>query len=228
MAEGSGPMAWLMRRMHAPVYASRLRELVRQIVPHLGADDRVLDVGCGSGALGQAIMQAPDLPAGVRVEGLERVRRGNELIPVTGYDGGAIPFADRSFDVVILADVLHHEREPHRLLAECARVARRLLIVKDHQINGPFARQRISLIDWAANAPFGVPCLYQYNTPAQWPEWFGRHGLAIVAELPSMHLYPAPYNLLFGRRLQYMAILSVSSRAPAVAPSEAAAAAESQ
>ena len=34
------------------------------------------------------------------------MRRGNELIPVEGYDGVVIPYAADSFDVVILADVL--------------------------------------------------------------------------------------------------------------------------
>lgn len=195
--------------MHAPVYESRLRELVRQIVPQLRAGDHVLDVGCGSGALGQAILQAPARPAGLRVEGLERARRGNELISVTEYDGATIPLSDASVDVVILADVLHHEVDPHRLLGECARICRRLLVVKDHQLAGPLAQQRIALIDWAANAPFGVPCLYRYNTRGQWHEWFQKHGLAIERELASMHLYPPPYNLLFGRRLQYMAFLKV-------------------
>ncbi len=38
-------MKTLMRRLHAPIYEARVRELVRQITPHLRAGDRVLDVG---------------------------------------------------------------------------------------------------------------------------------------------------------------------------------------
>ena len=131
--------------MHGPVYASRLAELVRRITPHLRENDRVLDVGCGFGALGRAIMDSPPCPKDVDVRGLERVKRGGEAIQVDAYDGVTIPHPDRCFDVVILADVLHHEDDPHRLIAECARISRRLLIIKDHKVEGPLAQQRISL-----------------------------------------------------------------------------------
>jgi SAM-dependent methyltransferase len=198
-----------MKRLHGPVYASRLAELVRRITPHLREGDKVLDVGCGYGTLGRAIMDSPQCPKGVDVRGLERVKRGGEAIPVDAYDGVTIPHAGRSFDVVMLADVLHHEPDPHRLIAECARVSRRLLIIKDHQVKGPLAQQRISLMDWAANAPYGVPCLYRYNTPAEWDRWKNQHALQAEEELRAMRLYPLPYSLFFTPRLQYMGVFRV-------------------
>lgn len=198
----------LMSRMHAPVYAARLRELVRSIVPHLEAGDRLLDVGCGNGTLAKALLDAENAPDGLVCEGLERFPRGGEPIPVTGYDGGRFPFDDDAFDVVTIADVLHHEEDPDALLRECGRVARRLVIVKDHQIKGILAQQRISLIDWAANAPYGVKCLYRYNTPEGWREIHDRLGFGVVEERSSINLYPPVVNRLFGRSLQYMGVLS--------------------
>ncbi|MCH6551002.1 MAG: methyltransferase domain-containing protein, partial [Planctomycetes bacterium] len=183
-----------MRGLHGPFYRSRLRELVRQIVGHLERGDRVLDVGCGSGALGRAIMDDPAAPGDVEVVGLERARRGGSLIEVETYDGGRMPYADSVFDVVILADVLHHEEEPHRLIAESSRVGRRVLIIKDHKIDGPLARWRIALLDWAANAPYGVPCLYRCNTRRQWADLHRRHGLEVALEVSSMTLYPPVVN----------------------------------
>lgn len=203
----------IMRAMHRPIYQRRLRVLVQHIVSHLHADDHVLDVGCGFGELGRAILDHPECPDRVHLRGLERVRRGDELIDVTAYDDQAdtrcMPFEDNSHDVVIVADVLHHEPDPSRLLAECVRVSRRLVIIKDHQVKGPLAQQRISLIDWAANAPYGVPCLYRYNTPTQWADVPATFGLEPVEVLSSMRLYPPLVNLLFGGSLQYMAVMKV-------------------
>ena len=42
-------------------------ELVRAIVPHLRSGDRVLDVGCGFGAVGRAILDDPACPEGVEL-----------------------------------------------------------------------------------------------------------------------------------------------------------------
>jgi ubiquinone/menaquinone biosynthesis C-methylase UbiE len=119
-----------------------------------------------------------------------------------------MPLQDAAVDVVLLADVIHHEADPLRLLSEAKRVARRLVIVKDHRLGAPFAQQRISLLDWAANSPYGVPCLYRYNTLAQWTEWYRKLGLRVEKEITSMKLYPPAYNWFFGNRLQYFAVLT--------------------
>ncbi len=199
----------LMAALHTPVYASRLRELVRCITPHLGEGDCVLDVGCGSGALGKAILDSPLCPPDVSLEGIERVKRGGEPIKVLAYDGKTIPHPNNTYDVVILSDVLHHEPNPERLLGECIRVSRRLVLLKDVQLKGPLAWLRVSFLDWAANDPYGVPCLYRYNTPKQWVDLRRRHKLNLVEERSSMQLYPPVVNLLFGRSLQYLAVLQV-------------------
>lgn len=206
------PLRAIMKAAHGPIYNARRRELVRLILPHLRPGDRVLDVGCGVGTLGHALTTDPAAPAGLIVTGIERVARGGEPIPVREYDGRHIPDPDGAHDVVIVADVLHHDPEPDLLLRECIRVCRRLLIIKDHQVKGPLAQQRISLIDWAANAPHGVPCLYTYNTPAQWAAFPDRFGLRTVEARPTINLYPPIVNLLFGRSLQFLGVYQTPDR----------------
>lgn len=203
------PLHHIMTAMHKPVYAARLRELVRLILPHLRAGDRALDVGCGNGTLAAALLDARRGPDDLIVEGLERFKRGGEPIAVHAYDGATMPFDDASYDAVILADVLHHEENPDRLLRECLRVSRRIVIIKDHQVKGPLAHTRISLIDWAANAPYGVKCLYRYHTPSEWRALPARFGAAIEKEYPSIQLYPLGWNAAFGNALQYMAVWRV-------------------
>lgn len=197
-----------MRRLHAPVYAARLKALTAAVLPHLKEGDRVLDVGCGNGTLGRALMDHPAAPKGLVVEGLERFKRGGEPITVHAYDGVAMPLPDASFDAVIVADVLHHEEDELRLLRECARVSRRLVIIKDHVVQGALAQQRISLIDWAANAPYGVKCLYRYHTPQEWRAIPPALAMTPREERLHMDLYPFGFNALFGRGLQYFAVLA--------------------
>ncbi len=110
---------------------------------------------------------------------------------------------------MIIADVLHHENNPDALLRECVRVSRRQVIIKDHQLSGPLAKARVSLIDWAANAPYGVVCLYRYHTPREWDSILRELGLTPVALFRSINLYPPGFNFLFGRRLQYLAVCDV-------------------
>ena len=200
-----------MKCLHSYVYETRIQKLTKQIILYLQEGDRVLDVGCGQGVLGERIAKHSSCPPHVEVIGLEKTKREGNLIAVTIYDGDKIPYPNKSFDIVILADVLHHETDPHRLIDECNRVAKRLLIIKDHKIDGIFAQQRISLLDWLANAPHGVPCLYRYNTLGEWRDFYKRHRLTVKDELCSMALYPPILNFFFGGRLQYFAVLREAS-----------------
>jgi hypothetical protein len=63
------------------------------------------------------------------------------------------------------------------------------------------------LMDWAANAPHGVKCLYDYPTAAGWRQRFADAGLTVVEERTAMPLYPAPYRFVFTKGLQYLAVL---------------------
>lgn len=201
-----------MRQLHAPVYESRLSGLVAEIASHLRAGDRVLDVGCGGGALGRALM---DAVPGVVVEGLERAPRPDAEISVTGYDGGVFPFDDAAYDVVIIADVIHHDPEPLVPLAECMRVAGRAVVVKDHKTDGAAVTLpwlRICVMDWLANVMYGVPCEFDYPTRDGWRSRFAKVGGRVVLERDALQLYPRPYRWLFTPRLQYLAVVEPVGR----------------
>ena len=94
------------------------RQLVEQ---RAGAGVRLLDIGCGHGdALG------PAYRASARAVGLDpdlRALRRNEALGLkVGGDGGRLPFANASFDVITLTWVLEHVRDPGPFLAELWRV----------------------------------------------------------------------------------------------------------
>jgi ubiquinone/menaquinone biosynthesis C-methylase UbiE len=195
------PFSLIGRLHHKYAYEPRIEALVTLFAQMLIPTDRVLDVGCGNGILGS--MLAKRIP-GLHAEGIETHPRGGEQIIVHRYDGKKLPFEDNTFDVVIFADVLHHIRIPVEILMESARVAKRSVIVKDHVRRGWFSYLRICLLDWVANPPHGVPCLYTYWTDAEWQQIFERAGLRVKAKISSIKLYSWTLDLIFGGNLHFV------------------------
>lgn len=164
----------------------------------------LVDVGCGDGSVASALGEArPDL----RIRGFEVQVRRDCRIPVRPFDGCTIPLPDNGADFVLLVDVLHHTEDPAILLAEARRVARRAILLKDHDARGLLARPTLRLMDWVGNAHHGVALPYNYLTPAQWSALFERLTLRVAARRTDLPLYPFPASRVFGRRLHFIARL---------------------
>jgi ubiquinone/menaquinone biosynthesis C-methylase UbiE len=186
------------------VHGRRVQALAAAIAPLLERGWRVLDVGCGDGALGALL--AERVP-GLLVEGVEVQVRARCAIPVAPFDGRRLPFADRSADAVLLVDVLHHVEAPLELLREAARVAAKAVIVKDHRTARPMAVPLLRLMDWIGNRAHGVPLPGTYWPEAQWRDAWRELGLVPDHEQVRLGLYPWPAGLLFEDGLHFLARL---------------------
>jgi len=97
----------------------------------------LLDIGSGRGAFLWPLLDAfPALPVTMldlldyRVADIQAVQAGGiERLSASQMDVTALGFADRSFDVVTMLEVLEHIPAAEKALAEVCRVARRCLIV---------------------------------------------------------------------------------------------------
>ncbi|MBC7920079.1 MAG: class I SAM-dependent methyltransferase [Ferruginibacter sp.] len=90
---------------------------------------KVLEVGAGDGSLLQLLGQhlADELYAlEISDSALQRIRdrRIPQLREAQRFDGYTIPYADQSFDLVVLSHVLEHVEFERKLLRELRRVAR--------------------------------------------------------------------------------------------------------
>jgi len=102
----------------------KVMELIAELVPQ---GSRVLDLGCGNGALLAHLRDTRQCNGyGIEIDDanvLACTQRGVNVIQLNLEDGLAI-FEDQSFDVVLQLDTMQHLRHTERLLRETARVGR--------------------------------------------------------------------------------------------------------
>lgn len=193
---------WLTRLHGRHVHSRRIRVLARHAAALVPNGSTVLDVGCGDGELGHALSQLrPDL----RISGLDVLVRPQTAIPVRPFDGLSIPAGDRSVDVVLLMDVLHHCTDAMGLMHDCARVARHSIIIKDHLSAGALDHLQLRLMDYVGNAGHGVSLPYDYWSEARWAKTFAALDWQVDHWQQTLHLYPPPADWLFGRKLHFLA-----------------------
>jgi ubiquinone/menaquinone biosynthesis C-methylase UbiE len=196
----------IIKIIHEPIYKYRLEVLSGMIIPFLNEGDKVLDIGCGSGRLGEMIMKSNKCPKNLKYTGIEKFPRGGEPIEVIEYDWNKLPMKADSFDIVILADVLHHDKNPLQLLREAERVSKKKVLIKDHKKDKASDQLRISFLDLAANKPHGIKCFYKYNTLIEWHSMIAEAKLTIEKEQLMINLYPWLFDMIFGKNLQYFCV----------------------
>jgi methionine biosynthesis protein MetW len=137
------------------------QRLIAQLVP---PGSRVLDLGCGDGALLDLLQRERGCSGyGVEIADgnvLKCVRRGVDVIQLN-LDEGLALFQDASFDVVLQIDTLQHLRNAEVMLRETARVGRIGIVAFPNFAHWP---NRISIVRGRMPVTRRLP--YQwYDTP---------------------------------------------------------------
>jgi methionine biosynthesis protein MetW len=181
-----------------------MMEAIARLVP---AGARVLDLGCGDGAL-LAYLQARRGCSGYGIEiddanVLACVRKGVNVIQLN-LDEGLASFDDASFDVVLQIDTLQHLRNAEVMLRETARVGRIGIVAFPNFGHWP---NRLSVLGGRMPVTRRLP--YQwYDTPnirvgtyADFAVLAGRNGLKIQDS----------FGLEDGRTIRWMPNLMAST-----------------
>ena len=164
---------------------------------------KVLDIGCGDGAVASHLMQSNP---NIEITGIDTLVRPDTAIPVSEFDGQAIPFESESFDYCLFVDVLHHASDPYILLKEAVRVAKQGVVIKDHTIKGLLAKQTLKFMDDTHNRRYGVSLPYNYWSPEKWDMAFQKLGLKVVRYETRLELYPFWADWIFGRNLHFIGL----------------------
>ena len=107
------------------------RTLIRRLLPS-DSGPRILDAGCGDGAMCKALAEWTD----ARVIGMDlaqkRLSNGQVQAARAAFAQGSLyemPFADGKFSTVVCSDVLEHLDHPDRAMKELVRVSSRYVLV---------------------------------------------------------------------------------------------------
>ena len=138
-----------------------IQHAIAQLVPQ-GA--RVLDLGCGDGALLAHLRDTRGCSGyGVEIDDAKvqaSLQRGIDVLQLNLEDGLAM-FADNSFDVVLQIDTLQHLRNAETMLRETARVGRQAVVAFPNFAHWP---NRLSVM--LGRMPVTKRLPYQwYDTP---------------------------------------------------------------
>ena len=187
----------------------RVQVLARHLADAIPREVSVLDVGAGDGSLAAAISaRRPDLT----FRGIDVLVRPVTAIPVEQFDGAHIPVADGGVDVVMMVDVLHHTDDPLVMLREAARVARRAVVIKDHDSSGFLANATLRFMDDVGNRRHGVRLPYNYWPRTRWLDAFRSLGIRVTFWRDHLGLYPWPASMAFDRCLHFVVCAEPTKR----------------
>jgi len=139
-------------------------QTMRALADLVPVGSRVLDLGCGDGALLELLQKERRCTGyGVELDDgnvLACARRGVQVLQLN-LDQGLTLFGDQSFDVVLQIDTLQHLRNAETMLRETARVGRMGIVAFPNFAHWP---NRLSVLTGRMPVTRRLP--YQwYNTP---------------------------------------------------------------
>jgi SAM-dependent methyltransferase len=142
----------------------------------------LLDLGAGEGFVGAAATRG----SGSEVALADVVDLNRTALPLTLYDGHRLPFADGSFDAVLLVFVLHHCETPDDVLREARRVTRGRVAVLESVVEDGWDRAWLTFADTAANRIRSGGRMPEerldFDTVEGWWGRFEAAGFKVVAE----------------------------------------------
>ena len=164
-------------------YRQRVWELIRGLLAENAPYSAALDFGAGDGLFSYLLRR--DSMAS-EVQAIDVKPRRKVHIPVALYDGQELPFPDRSFDLVLAVDVLHHTPNPDSTLRELLRCAGSSVIIKDHNYETAVDWIILAALDELGNRRFNVPSVRRYQRRFNWFSILEREGFSLrTLEFPA-------------------------------------------
>jgi len=163
-------------RIFSKFYQKAAQKMCRDCQDFIKKGSKILDLGCGSGIIGntfQDFFQAKVL--GVDIKDCRVLP-----LPFQIIDGFHLPFPENSFDVVLINYVLHHSRDPLALLKEAKRVTGDKIIIFEDLAQGCLSKLFCRLHGISYDKLFGNPVKTSFNSEEGWEKIFKELRLNII------------------------------------------------
>ena len=194
---------------HASVVAQHSRRTAEEaaafLIPRLGPEMRLLDVGCGPGSITAGLVKYVGEVVGIDVESsvLETARRLTGDTPNLSFEEGSVydlPHEDGAFDVAYAHQLMQHLADPAAAMREMGRVVRPggYVAVRDSDYQTMICHPRTEAIEeWRA--------LYtevvrrngaDANAGRRIPSWLARAGFDDVEVSTTVAMMRDPAEVL--------------------------------
>lgn len=128
-------------------------------------DGSVLDLGCGDGTLLDSLrLRGNDVEGlDISLEAIKKCKTKGHKAEHFDFSEGKLPYADNSFDYVVMLDVLEHLYDPDTLLAEAKRVSRQFVVLSVPNFSSLPARLQVFLGHVPENNRRGKGHIFWFN-----------------------------------------------------------------
>jgi len=166
----------------------RAELIFSQIAPYIGqVDGKMIDYGAGDGQVTQLLHDR----LCVNVEGFDirLYTAPNVTVPIQLFDNRQVSEPDKSYEVGVMTNVLHHELNNDFILEDISRlVQKRLVVIEtvpvgDTEEAMEHDKERTFMNDYLYNRLFhnaDVPVPGTFETPQAWVQRFADHGWKAV------------------------------------------------
>lgn len=130
---------------------------------------KVLDVGCGNGVVSKSLKEI--LQIDITGTDIIDYRKENILFKLI-ENKNKLPFEDKSFDFVMLNDILHHSDNIEQILLEAGRISSDILVFEDQE------SILLKILDVGLNYLYckNMPIPFNFKTEEEWCNLFEEFG----------------------------------------------------
>lgn len=163
-------------RIFSKIYKKAAEKMCLDCRDFIRKGSEILDLGCGCGIVGKAFQDF------FQSEVLGIDVKDNRILPLPFrlYNGSHLPFAENSFDTVLINYVLHHSRDPVALLKEAKSAARDKIIIFEDLPEGFLSKLICKIHGSSFDRFFGNPAETSFKTENEWEKIFKELELSIV------------------------------------------------